>query len=129
VGRSGYEAGFRAHDTLQNEAVLARENLQDLMLEAMVAKRHAPKVIFVKGGQLLLLVRQGQRARCNHGLLIAASFKRPPRCARSDEKPVNLASAKRFRRLISRRWVRNLLPRIAQSACFGRLPCFGRLRS
>jgi len=76
VGRSGYGAGFRARDTFQNEAVLARENLQDLVLEAMVAKRHAPKVIFVKGGQLLLLVRQGQRARCSHGLLIAASFKR-----------------------------------------------------
>jgi len=72
VGRSGYGAGFRTRDTLQNEAVLARENLQDLVLEATVTKRHAPKVIFVKGRQLLLLVRQGQQARCSHGLLAAA---------------------------------------------------------
>jgi hypothetical protein len=34
---------------------LARENLQDLVFEATVAKRHAPKVILVKGRQLLLL--------------------------------------------------------------------------
>jgi hypothetical protein len=55
VGRSRHETGFRARDTAQNEAVLARENLQDLVFEATVAKRHAPKVILVKGRQLLLL--------------------------------------------------------------------------
>ncbi len=121
MGRGSHWAGFRAHDTLQNEVVLARENFQDLVLKATVAKRHSRKVIFVKGRQLLLLVRQGQQARCSHDLLTAASF----RCAtlRTERRK---AGKSRFRKEIQadsfNAMGKEPLTKIAQSACFGRLP-------
>jgi hypothetical protein len=69
VRRGCRTAGFCARDALQNEAVLVRENLQDLPFEATVAERHSPEMIFVKSRQLLLRAGQDRWSRCSHDVL------------------------------------------------------------